>query len=369
MMKTLDNILAIVRKAHEQDKIDVSLVMVKEIFTSTSNGLEMFATQNGVVLGVTYDCEINSLVRVDVHKTIQIYNNICGNAIKFSARDAKSTSSMVDVRIEILDSLESVQQLWTTVSGGFTGRLIATNPTETEESAVLHQWLVFETRDHGVGIRQDDMKKVFEKFSQIDDVATKKFSSTGLGLHITVVNVRAMRGFLAVASTPEKGTLFVCALPVEDASDQKKKVSDPTADRTQGFGNDLVNFVVIDDSKVNVMIAKKQIERAFVNAKVHTAANGKLGVEQVEKLVIESVHVDGIFMDYHMPVMSGIDASREIRKKSIRAPITMLTADITETSRQTMIASGIDLILLKPSKPHEIVETCVAMIQMAKTKT
>lgn len=106
-----------------------------------------------------------------------------------------------------------------------------------------------------------------------------------------------------------------------------------------------------------------------MNAIVHTAVNGKLGVEQVTRLIDEGVHVDGVFMDYHMPVMSGIEASCAIRKQSIRVPITMLTADITETSRQSMIATGIDLILLQPSKPHEIVEMCAQMIRMGKSTT
>ncbi|CAN0201237.1 unnamed protein product [Ectocarpus sp. 12 AP-2014] len=100
--------------------------------------------------------------------------------------------------------------------------------------------------------------------------------------------------------------------------------------------------MVVDDSKVNVMIAKKQIERIFVNAKVHTAANGKLGVELVERLTSTGVTIDGIFMDYHMPVMSGLEATRQIGKIGLKFPIAMLTADITEISRQSMLGSGAD---------------------------
>lgn len=104
------------------------------------------------------------------------------------------------------------------------------------------------------------MVRVFKTFSQIGDVATKQFSSTGLGLYITIVNVRAMKGFLSVASTPGEGTLFLCALPVEDASGEKQNVVGPMADPAQGFENHHLNVVVVDDSKVNLMIAKKEAD-------------------------------------------------------------------------------------------------------------
>lgn len=72
-------------------------------------------------------------------------------------------------------------------------------------------------------------------------------------------------------------------------------------------------------------------------------------------------------MDYHMPEMSGLEATRQIRKISNKKiPIAMLTADITETSRQSMLTSGVDFILLKPSRPQEIVAMCVKMIQLKK---
>jgi len=79
----------------------------------------------------------------------------------------------------------------------------------------------------------------------------------------------------------------------------------------------------------------------------------------------EGVNIDGIFMDYHMPVMSGLEAVRLIRKEC-RLPITMLTADITDESRQSMLSSGADFILLKPSRPDQLVAKCLDMLQLKK---
>lgn len=374
MMRTLNDILTIVKKTHEHKQIDISLVMVKEVFSSTSNGLRMFASKNGVRLDVAFECCADKLVRVDVHKTIQIYNNIGGNAIKFSTDPGRNSKTDVEVRVHLVDSEDSVKELWSQICRQYAGSHIATKEWDREISVTLCRWLVFQTRDHGCGIHQDDMPQMFKKFAQIGSVIKKKFASTGLGLHIGLLNVEAMNGILSVASTPDEGSVFFCAIPVEDASGETKKASSfssaSSEDDSVGpeFSDRHVVFVVVDDSKVNVMIAKKQIEREFVHAEVHTAANGKLGVQLVESLENQGVHMDGIFMDYHMPVTSGIEATQQIRKTNKSVPIAMLTADITETSRSSMLASGADLILLKPSKPGQIAETCTSMIMLALDK-
>ena len=376
MMKTLSDILTIVQKAHEHGHLEVSLTMIKDIFSSTSNGLMVFASKNGVSIDVVLECDTQRLVRTDVQKITQIYNNIVGNAIKFSDVNGK-----VEVRLHYLESAENVTNMWNDVSSKYTGRYDAS--THSDEAGAeetvgsltpagdLCKWLVIQTRDQGCGIRQNDMPKIFRKFVQVGDVVTKKFASTGLGLHISLNNTIAMHGRLCVASTPGEGTLFFCAIRVEDAGkrlatttkDDEVQQNEPGSE----FGTDTVVFVVVDDSKVNVMIAKKQIQRVFVNAKVHTAANGKLGVELVEGLTSRGVTIDGIFMDYHMPVMSGLEATRQIGKIALRVPIAMLTADVTEISRQSMLGSGADFILLKPSRPHEIVEMCTKMIQLRRS--
>ena len=371
MMKTLNDILTIVKKTHEQKQLEVSLTMVKDIFNSTVSGLKMFAAKNGVIFDITFQCDADKLVRVDLQKTIQVFNNICGNAIKFSDRHGK-----VDVQINVLDSEVSVLEMWSDLSLEYACRHSATENDASQkkslEKTCLCKWLVFITRDKGCGVCQADMSKMFEMFSQVGDVITKKFASTGLGLHISLNNVKAMGGFLSIASTPEKGSLLFCAFPVEDVLEDSiadESESDTTLDQeddpTFGFGSKEVVFVVVDDSKVNLMIAKKQIERAFINASVYTGANGKLGVEEIERLQNLGVEIDGIFMDYHMPIMSGLEATRQIRTTAnCKVPVAMLTADITENSRQSMLASGADFILLKPSRPREILAICVKMIQL-----
>lgn len=368
MLRTLDDILTVVKKTHEGKQDQVLLVMVKELFHSTSGGLKILSAKNNVRFRLTFARNSDKLVRVNVQKTTQIFNNICGNAIKFSARNGA-----VDVEVHLIETSSMVKDLWDSVSAKYASRHCETCAAFAEEKDVystLKKWLVFTVADNGCGISEYNLPKIFQRFRQIGDFVTKSFSSTGLGLYITQSDVKAMRGLIYVASTLSKGSLFFCALPVEAVAsdeavvhDQKKEKVLLTGVATPFESRDVV-FVVVDDSKVNLMIAKKQIEKAFVNATVHQAANGKLAVEEIRRLMSEGVDVDGIFMDYHMPVMSGLEATRQIKSMYTEIPVAMLTADITEISRQSMVASGADFVLLKPSRPLEVAEMCVKMIQL-----
>ena len=380
MMKTLDCILSIVRKTHEKNKIEFTLIMVKEIFESTSNGLKMFATKNDVIFDVALECNPETLVRVDVPKIIQVFNNLCGNAIKFSSSTGADIGRVgrVETQVSILDS-ESVKSVWAAASEEYARYHHATQKTIEHDVTTMTccKWLVVQTQDNGCGIHQSDLSKIFTVFSQVGDVATKRFAGTGLGLHICLLNINDMNGCLSVASTPGKGSLFFYCLPVEDEKSRTLVQSEKgrlglgladAPDPTNGWGNEEVVFVVVDDSKVNVMVAKKQIEGAFAKAKIYTAANGKIGLELIERLEKDGPVIDGVLMDYHMPLMSGIEATRLLRKAKRLTPITILTADITEISRQAMLASGTDFILIKPSRTREVIKMCVQMIELKKSR-
>lgn len=358
MMETLNHILHIVSETHEAERASVSEQTLQGVFHSTSSGLEIFAARNSVRFATTFDCTPNALVKVDMNSVAHIFNNLCGNAIKFSGDNGE-----VNARINLLDSRESANELWASLSKRYESSFDATATRQLFGGAANLKWLVVQVEDNGCGISPDDMPNIFGKFTQVGDIVTKKFPGTGLGLHTTRTSVDDMHGFLSVASTPNKGTLFFCATPVEQLEQrrQAKAVSDGSTRHSAA----VVSFLVVDDSRVNVMIVEKQVCRAFSNATIYTAADGEAALEELRKLREGGTReLCGIFMDYHMPVMSGLEATRRIRNARDRVPIAILTADITETSRQSLLASGADFVVLKPSRPADIVETCVKMIEL-----
>jgi len=113
------------------------------------------------------------------------------------------------------------------------------------------------------------------------------------------------------------------------------------------------------------MILEKHIGKRFINSTIYTEINGLLGFERIVKLHKSGEKVYGVFMDYHMPIMSGIESTIRIRKKLGNSiPISILTADITDTSRQAMISSGADFILSKPTRSNDVIKTCIDMINI-----
>lgn len=375
MMVTLNNILHIVKKTHEEKSVQASLMTLQELFETASVGLHTFAEKNGVAFDTVYESDRNALIRIDGVSLKQVYNNLCGNAIKFS-----ECNQRVLVTISFLESVSELQEKWRVVSNGFMSSYDATSQHAQDPGAEgkLCRWLLLQVRDHGCGIHPKEISKVFALFSQGGDVVKKKFAGTGLGLNICVDNVARMKGALRVASTPDAGTLMFCAVPVEAESRSSTGSSSSSSTSTRAgahsttetgekdsekYSDKPLHFLVVDDSKVNVMLARKQIERAFAGATVHTALDGKLAVEEIERLTKLGEHIDGVFMDYHMPVLDGLEATRQLRTNNSPIPITILTADVTETSRQAIVASGADFILLKPSRPHQVVEMCVKMTE------
>jgi len=95
MMKTLNDILSVVKNVHERKNIEVSPILINELFDSTCRGLSIFASSNDVNFLYTYLCDKNTIINIDAHLTIQILNNIAGNAIKFSKKNVNVEFSVL----------------------------------------------------------------------------------------------------------------------------------------------------------------------------------------------------------------------------------------------------------------------------------
>lgn len=345
MSTTLDNCLFQLKKyeceGKDHDLHSKMVVTLQDVFDSTAIGLNILATRHKIIFEMSYSCDSRRLFRVDVQKTKHIFNNICGNAIKF-------TKTEVKVGVDVLQTEHMVTDIWEALSSNYDVRHINNRVSDHKGE----YWLVIWVKDNGCGIPREDLPTIFEKYKQLNDGNIKGFSSSGLGLYNTQNDIKSMKGFLAVASLLSEGTLLFCGIPIV----------------CRNFNEDVV-FLVVDDSKVNVMVAKKQVERNFQNATVYTASNGELALREIERLLSLDVKIDGVLLDYHMPVMSGPEATQKIKREiSNNIPVTMLTGDITETSKKSMMECGVDFVLLKPSNPDELVDACDKMVELRKQR-
>jgi PAS domain S-box-containing protein len=208
--------------------------------------------------------------------------------------------------------------------------------------------LRFEVKDTGIGVKNTHINKIFESFSQVDISTTKNFQGTGLGLAISKRLVEIMRGEMGVQSTEGKGSVFWFVIPLkveepdEEAFDESKIIK-----MLKGF-----RILMVEDNLINQKISKVIFEKN--GCKLDVANNGRVGFEKYKKNAY-----DLILMDIQMPVMDGLETTRQIRqyeKDQNKHPafIVALTANALESDRKKTREAGMDGFIAKPFNPAEL---------------
>lgn len=196
--------------------------------------------------------------------------------------------------------------------------------------------IVFEIRDTGIGIPDDRLAKVFERFHQAGPTA---LGGTGLGLPIAKALVELMGGTLTVTSRVGYGTSFRATLPLASA----RPWAEAERERPLGdFGGRRV--LLVDDSRVNLIVSRHALQKH--GCEVATAMDGQ------EALGFLATHrFDLVLMDVRMPVIDGLEATRRFRTRERgdhRTPIVALTAGALLEERDECFAAGMDDFATKP---------------------
>lgn len=209
--------------------------------------------------------------------------------------------------------------------------------------------LVFKVEDTGCGIREEDQKKIFENFTQLDSSKKRSIEGTGLGLSITKHLVQLMGGSIGLKSVYGEGSTFTVTIPqrIVDARPISEVPDEvvPDDEKVRFFTAEGYKVLVVDDNRINRMIADKFLERYGFD--LNEAASGPEAIEMVR----ENLY-DMIFMDHMMPGMDGMEAVRKIRSEcgeNGRSPIIIaLTANAMEGVRERFMSNGFQDFLSKP---------------------
>ncbi len=291
----------------------------------------------------------------DVVRIKQVMLNYASNAIKYTS------SGRIDVKICC-----SVYE---------------NNPSKKKNYAVL----TFTVKDTGQGIRKEDITQLFKMYGQVDTKKNYGKEGTGIGLAISKYFIEEMGGNVRVESSYGKGSTFSFILPqalgtspisepvcnVADTTDNfaenhasdfacsdsqtlTNDVSSLAHSSSQTFGNNSVFFtapnariLLVDDNEINREVVKAMLEPTKII--IEEATDGQEAVN----MVLASSY-DLILMDSHMPVMSGEEATAQIRKNEKRSaskrhiPIIALTADAISGVRERLLQSGMDDYIEKP---------------------
>ena len=196
----------------------------------------------------------------------------------------------------------------------------------------------FTVSDSGIGIRSEDIDKIFEAFEQFDKQKNRAKCGTGLGLSITKALVDAMGGRIDVDSVYGQGTSFRVEIP--KVLGDEEYIYNNDENEIDIYSPD-AKILVVDDNMVNLNVACGLLRLCQITAE--TASSGQQAIEMVERN-----QYDIVFMDHMMPEMDGLEATRIIREMGIDTPIIALTASAVVGTKELMMDAGMDDYLSKP---------------------
>jgi len=209
------------------------------------------------------------------------------------------------------------------------------------------EYIEFSIKDTGIGIKEEDLSKLFNAFYQVDMAVNRGITGSGLGLPISRNLISLMEGDIELKSVYGVGTEFTVTLPliegdpalIEDLSHASYIT---VADGTQ--------VLVVDDSQINLKVAAAYLERH--NFQAETALSGPEALIKIHK---KDPPYALVFMDHMMPEMDGIETTQKIREMGLRdLPVIALTANAVDGVRDMFINAGMNDFIAKPIDPIEL---------------
>ncbi|MCI9123007.1 MAG: response regulator [Eubacterium sp.] len=216
--------------------------------------------------------------------------------------------------------------------------------------------LKISVQDTGIGIRKEDMGKLFESFQRLDEEQNRNIEGTGLGMNITMSLLKMMDGELKVESEYQKGSTFTVIIPQKIISREpagsfrqmKEKNIRYDGSRQSSFTAPKGKVLVVDDNTMNLTVFQALLKRTKLQ--VVTAESGNQCLSYVQK---QKFHI--IFMDHMMPKMDGIETLHEIKKLAAfedfpnkDTPVIALTANAVAGAKEMYLAQGFAEFLTKP---------------------
>ncbi|MDR1421855.1 MAG: response regulator [Coriobacteriales bacterium] len=269
---------------------------------------ELMLLQKSLKLNSVFADDLPQVIYADAKRIRQIVTNIMNNAFKYTP------SGWVDFSVR---------------------RCLTENGLAC---------LRFDITDTGIGIKEEEIDRLFQAFEQLDVMRNKHIVGTGLGLAITRRLVEMMGGHVSVQSVYGEGSTFSIELPLIEGT-----IADLPAEQQSArvFTAPEARVLVVDDVEVNLEIAEFMLEPFGVQVK--RAMDGLQALRSVEQ-----EHFDLVLMDHMMPIMDGVEATRQIRLlggSAGRVPIVALTANAISGVQQMFAEAGFDGFISKPIDP------------------
>jgi len=294
----------------ELNEVETDLI---ELLNQTREMLLFQAEKNKNTLTCNIPSNLPQFFIIDPIRVKQILTNLLSNSIKFTENGA----------IEIFLSFEKM-------SGTNIGKV------------------TFYIKDTGIGISEENQKKLFALFTQADSSTTKKYGGTGLGLAISNLLAEKMGSKINMKSEIAQGSTFSFSL-IKEYRDNGINIHETNSIKANPSKLETLSpsILIVEDVFLNMVLVKEIILQIMPDSKIYTVDNGLKAVE-----IYKEIAPDIIIMDIQMPVMDGYTATIEIRKieqeTGMKSTIIALTAGVIKGEKERCLSLGMDYYLTKP---------------------
>jgi signal transduction histidine kinase/ActR/RegA family two-component response regulator len=317
LLALLNDILDFSRMEAGELKLESQPFCTRELLSSAANVFAAACAENGLSLELRPDKDLPELLLGDEARLRQVLFNLLGNAIKFTP----SGTVLVEA--------------WARPHGTDSGR--------------VRFYLAI--TDTGIGIADDKLDHMFERFTQADGSFTRRYQGAGLGLAIVKRLVELMRGTITVLSEPDHGTTIYLQITLALPPDQPH-AGECASDGQPAEQAGPLRFLLVEDEEVSRLSTKLLLER--LGYAITSVGDGNDAVA-----AWDAGSFDCVLMDIQMPEMDGVEATRIIRamerqKGRPRTPIIALTAYAMPGDRERFLEAGMDEHVAKPVQMEEL---------------
>ena len=309
LLTIVNNILDMSKIEAGEFKLENKDFSISAVASDVISILYSKAQEKGLELRAIESPEIKKSLVGDAGRLRQILINLMGNSLKFTER------GYVELKISVVST------------------------------SADNQRLLFEVNDSGIGMSEPFMKKLFDKFSQEEGAANRRFEGTGLGMSITKELVQLMSADIVAKSQKGTGTqiLFEVDFPIGSKNNLVAKTDKASKNCFEG-----IKVLLVEDNEMNRFIAIQSLN--FVGCNVTEAENGLIAIDK-----LKAGDFDIVLMDIQMPEMDGVEATKFIRANlSKEIPIIALTANAFKHDIDLYLSVGMNDYLIKPYREDDL---------------
>ena len=323
LLTIVNNILDMSKIQAGEFELDLREFSIASVAADVNSILHSRATDKRLDFRLNISKELKPALIGDPGRLRQILINLLGNAIKFT------DAGHVELNVTVLNTTNDNQQV------------------------------LFEVIDSGIGISDDFLHKLFDKFTQEESSSNRRYEGSGLGMSITKELVQLMGGNIEAKSKKGLGTQirFELNLPVGDETKLAVQTIKISKNSFEG-----IKILLVEDNEMNRFIALQSLK--ITGCQITEATNG---LEAIEKLKEDAFDI--ILMDIQMPKMNGVEATEFIRLElNKEIPIIALTANAFKNDIDLYLSIGMTDYLIKPYKEEDLYRVVDKYVRKPKTK-